>query len=263
MNLSSFQSISYLISIIAGLTVGSFLNVLILRFDELKTVVKSRSRCPHCKKEIKWYDLVPLLSYVLLNAKCRYCKKPISIQYPIVEGLTAVTFALIYWKLGFSWESLLAAISLSLLIAVAAYDAINYEIPDALSYGALVAGAGFILVSLFDQGSLTWSNLLPFAYAILIAGGFLAMLVVISREKWMGKGDIGLGAAMGLLLGLPSVFFGIFIAFISGSIIGLILLALKKKTMKDAVPFGPFLVFGTLLAFFWGEKIINWYLGIF
>jgi leader peptidase (prepilin peptidase)/N-methyltransferase len=255
--------IYYIIVVIAGLAVGSFLNVLVLRFDQFETILVTRSRCPHCKKEIKWYDLVPFVSYIYLGAKCRYCQKPISIQYPIVEGLTGLVFGLIYWKFGLSWSALLLAFSSSLLIAVATYDILNYEMPDVLSYLALIFGLGFVLVNLSSQRMLTWSNFTSYVYAFLVGGGFLALLVTISREKWMGAGDIVIGATMGILVGWPNILLGLFAAFVAGSIIGLVLLALKKKTIKDAVPFGLFLVLGTFVAVFWGDKIVNWYLGIF
>ncbi len=263
MSTDSLETISYILVVIAGLAVGSFLNVLVLRFDQLSSILKTRSRCPKCKKTIRWYDLVPFFSYIILGAKCRYCKKTISFQYPVVEVLTAIMFALIFWKFNLSWEALVLALTSSLLIAIATYDVLNYEVPDLLSYTALVFSAGFVVLSLYDHNVLVRESLLYVLYAVLIGGGFLAALVALSKEKWMGAGDIALGAILGLLLGFPNVLLGLFLAFTSGSVFGLILLAFRRKTLKDAVPFGPFIVLATFVGIFWGEKLVNWYLGTF
>jgi len=263
MTTQSYLIITYVIVAIAGLAVGSFLNVLVLRFDQFASILKTRSRCPHCKEEIKWYDLVPFFSYIYLRAKCRNCEKPISFQYPVVEAVTAIVFSLIYWKFGLSLEAVLLVAISALLISIAVYDILNYEIPDILSYSALVLSIGFVILKLMTNNELLISNLIPYGYAVLIGGGFLAFLVLISKEKWMGAGDITLGALMGVLLGSPNILLGLFMAFISGSIIGLILLALKQKKLKDAVPFGPFIVFAIFVGLVWGDILINWYLGIF
>ena len=255
--------IIYILVIVFGLAVGSFLNVLILRFDDLKTILRVRSHCPKCKKALKWSDLVPFFSWLYLGARCRYCKKPISYQYPIVEGLTAILFALIYWQAGLSWAGLLLAIIVSILIVIATYDILHLEIPDILTYLGILFALGLLLLNLVAAGQLSWENLIPYGYAIITASGFLGFLVILSRGKWMGSGDILLGVLMGILLGMPSVLVGLFLAFVFGSIVGLALIAAKKKTLKDAVPFGPFLVAGTIIALFWGDKLINWYLGIF
>ena len=259
----SSSIIIYILVIIFGLAVGSFLNVLILRFDDLKTILRVRSHCPKCKKNLRWPDLVPFFSWLYLGARCRYCKKPISYQYPLVEGLTAILFAIIYWQVGLSWPGLFLAIIVSILIVIATYDILHLEIPDILTYLGILFALGLLLLNLVEAGQLSWENLIPYGYAIITAAGFLGFLVILSRGKWMGSGDILLGVLMGILLGMPSVLVGLFLAFVFGSIVGLILIAAKKKTLKDAVPFGPFLVAGTIIALFWGEKLINWYLGIF
>jgi prepilin signal peptidase PulO-like enzyme (type II secretory pathway) len=253
----------YILIILFGLAVGSFLNVIILRFEDLKTIWKVRSHCVKCKKEIRWYDLVPFFSFVALRGRCRDCKKPISYQYPIVEVLTAAVFAGIYYHYGLSWSALLLAIILSLLIVIAVYDIIHMEIPDILTYLTIAFALIFIFLGLNEKSMLSLENLIPYGYAILVGGGFLGALVLFSHEKWMGSGDILLGVMMGVLLGMPNVLVGLFSAFVLGSIVGLILIANRKKTLKDAVPFGPFLVAGTLIALFWGDSIIKMYWGIF
>lgn len=253
----------YILIVILGLAVGSFLNVIILRFDELKTIWRVRSHCLKCKKAIQWYDLVPFFSYFVLGGKCRDCKKPISYQYPIVEGLTALLFAGTYYYYGLTWQALILAVIISILICIAAYDIIHMEIPDVLTYLGIFFSLGYILLILITDNQLQITNLIPYGYAVLVGAGFLGFLVIASKEKWMGKGDILLGILAGILLGMPNVLVGLFFAFVLGSIVGLILIAQRKKTLKDAVPFGPFLIAGTLIALFWGEKLVNWYLGIF
>jgi len=255
--------IVYVLIILLGLAVGSFLNVLILRFDELKTIWRIRSHCLNCKKAIRWYDLIPFFSYFILGGKCRDCKKPISIQYPLVEGLTAVLFAGIYWQYNLTWQALLLAIIVAILIVIAVYDILHLEIPDILTYLGILFSLGFVFLNLLSNFEFRMSNLIPYGYAVLIGAGFLGFLVIVSRQKWMGAGDILMGVLMGVLLGMPNILVGLFFAFVLGSIVGLVLIAAKKKTLKDAVPFGPFLVAGTLIALFWGEKLVNYYLGIF
>ncbi len=255
--------ITYILVVLFGLAVGSFLNVIILRFDELKTIWKVRSHCVKCKKTIRWYDLVPFFSYFVLGGKCRDCKKPISWQYPTIESLTAVIFAFIYWQSGLTWVSLILGIISSILIVIATYDVLHMEVPDILTYLGIFFALGLVFLILLESQSLRLEFLIPYGYAILAAGGFLGFLVILSGEKWMGTGDILLGVLMGILLGMPAVLVGLFFAFVLGSLVGVILILTKKKNLKDAVPFGPFLVAGTFIALFWGERLINFYLGIF
>ena len=250
----------YILITILGLSVGSFLNVVILRFDDLKTIIRVRSHCPKCQKELPWYDLVPLFSYLLLAGKCRWCKKAISLQYPLVEATTALLFILIYCKFGLSIQSLFLALIGSLSIVIAAYDILHYEVPDILTYLAIALAAGLALYFIGSSGQLRAAEAwLPYAYGLIIGLGFLGFLVVASRQQWMGAGDILLGAFMGIFLGFPKIILALFLAFIIGSIVSIILLGLKKKTLKDAVPFGPFLLAATWISVFWGDSLINLY----
>lgn len=249
----------FIIVVLFGLSVGSFLNVVILRFDDFETILKGRSHCPHCKKILKWYELIPLFSYLFLAGRCFTCKKTISLQYPLVEASTALTFLLIFLHYNISWESLILAIVFSLLIVISAYDILHSEIPDILSYLLIFSGLLWTFYFLSVNRSLDLAGFLPYIYAILIGAGFFGFLVLISRQKWMGAGDILLGAFMGIFLGMPQVLISLFLAFTIGAVFSLFLIAFKKKTMKDALPFGPFLALATVIAFFWGEKIISTY----
>ena len=258
-----FQVIIIIFVVFFGLSVGSFLNVVVLRFDDVESIIKTRSHCPKCKKNLPWYDLVPFFSYIILAGRCRHCKKIISFQYPLVEAATALIFAAIYWQYGITVGAFFLAIISSILIAIAAYDAIHSEIPDILVYSAAVFVLGFIFYNLWQNfqlaNSSTW---LSYAYGLAVGLGFFGFLVLASREKWMGWGDVLLGGVVGLLLGYPNILVGLFLAFMFGSIFSLVLMALKIKKMKDAIPFGPFLVLGGMIALFAGKWIIGWYLGI-
>ncbi len=253
----------YIIVILFGLSVGSFLNVVILRFDELKSILTTRSHCPSCKKELSWYELVPFFSYIILAGRCLACKKGISFQYPLVEVFTALIFVLIYMYSGISFASLILAVIFSLLIVISVYDIIHSEIPDILSYLVVILGLIWTVYYLSLTNSLSsFSAFLPYIYAIAIGGGFFGFLVLISRQKWMGAGDIILGVFMGIFLGLQGIIIALFLSFILGAIFSLILISFKKKTLKDALPFGPFLALATIITFFFGEQLLIYYWNI-
>jgi len=259
--LESLPPVIYVLVILLGLAVGSFLNVVIARFDDLASIIKTRSHCPKCKKMIPWYDLIPFFSYFILAGRCRTCKKTISIQYPLVEFSTALIFSLIYWKFGLSVESLFLFIISSILIVIAAYDWLKLEIPDILSYLAIFFALGLLFYKLASSGELgSPDSLLPYLYGLVVGLGFFGFLVVVSRQKWMGWGDCILASLMGILLGFPGILVALFWAFVLGSLVSLLLMALKQKTLKDQIPFAPFLVVGTFIALFWGGELINIYL---
>ena len=243
-----------IVTLLAGLVVGSFLNVLIFRADELKSVLNTRSRCPHCQKTIKWYDLIPIISYILLKGKCRACKKDISIQYPLVEGSTALIFMAIYLAYGLSWQTFFYLVIFSLLIVIFVYDLKTQYILDIFSWPVLILCLAFG----WYFATLSASQVI---LGIVTGAGVLAVLVVVSKEKWMGVGDIIIGAAIGALLGYPRSVVFLFSSFVLGSIFGLILIGMKKKGIKDAVPFAPFMISAAFIALIWGSKIVDWYVG--
>lgn len=257
----SNQIIGIIISAIFGLIIGSLLNVVILRFDVLKTIINTRSHCPKCKKEIAWFDLIPFISYVALLGKCRNCKGKISIQYPLVEVGTGAIFGLLFWKFGLSVEFFTLLIISSILVVVFVYDILHYLIADILVWIAIGIWILYLIISYFFLNS-TFDFLLSSLYGGLALGGFLALLVVLSREKWMGAGDIKLGFLLGMVASWPDVLVAAFLAYVLGSIVGLLMIALSKKTLKDQIPFAPFLITGTLIALFYGNQIIIWYFRI-
>ncbi len=242
-----------------GLTVGSFLNCVIYRLHSKNIGIgisdKRRSYCPHCKHTLGWKDLIPVLSFIILRGKCRYCKKNISWQYPIVEIATGALFLLIFsFQSVFNQFSVFNFIIACFLIIIFVYDLKHYIIPDKVIYPAIVITLAYRIVSGLD---------LPTVLAAFGAAGFFATIVLVSRGKWMGIGDIKLAFLMGLLLGWPNILTAMFISFILGAVIGLSLLIARKKTLKSEVPFGPFLVTGTFLAMFWGSWLVDWYLSLF
>jgi len=262
--------IFYIFIFLLGLCIGSFLNCAIYRLETKKTL-QGRSFCPKCKKQLLWQDLIPVFSFLFLGGKCRRCKKKISWQYPIVEIVTATLFVLIFWSLGFGWDlgfGIWDFIKLcfmfyfaSVLIVIFVYDFKHYEIPDKVLIPAIAIS--FIYCALFDFG-----GILNHLLAVLIGSGFFLSIFLISKGKWMGFGDVKLAVLMGLLLGVPNILLALFLAFLFGAIIGVILMVLpfsktgEKKSLKSEIPFGPFLITGTFFAILWGPKIINWYLNL-
>ena len=273
------QVLLFIIIFLTGLIVGSFLNCVIYRL----AFPKGRSFCPHCKHILSWQDLIPVLSFFILRGECRYCGKKISWQYPLVEIATGLLFVLILnfefrWIeqserlpvgllsnkiLIFNFETITYFLYLliisSLLIIIFVYDLKHFIIPDKIIYPAI----GIALIYNFYQLLITHyplSTVLNNLYAAFGAAVFFLAIVLVSRGKWMGLGDVKLAFLMGLFLGFPNILIALFFAFLIGAIIGVGLILAKRKTLKSEVPFGPFLVTGTFIALFWGPTIIDWYL---
>lgn len=261
----------YLMIFVFGLAVGSFLNCVIYRLQENENFFWGRSFCPHCKHVLSWKDLFPLFSFLTLKGKCRYCQKPISWQYPLVEIATALLFVLIFnfQQFGpelttgglsaFNLENLLITCYLllitSLLIIIFVYDLKHYLIPDEIIYSAISIA---LIYNFFDIQHLIGNT----GRAALGAGAFFSLMYLISKGKWLGFGDVKLAFFMGLFLGFPNILVALFLAFFIGAIVGLGLIAINKKTFKSEVPFAPFLVTGTFLAMFLGKEFINWYFNL-
>ncbi len=250
----------YLIYGIIGLAIGSFLNVVIYRMKELDTIINTRSHCPKCKKEIPWYDLIPFLSYIMLGTRCRYCKSPISWQYPVVEISTALLFMLTFHQFGFTLYSSILLLISCFLIVIFVYDLKNLIIPDEMIWPAIIIALIYwVSFSAFSHQLSALTN--PLLGGI-VGGGFIGLLVLITKGKGMGVGDIKLAFLIGLIVGFQAVILALFMAFAIGALWAVFLLIGKVKKLKDALPFAPFLIIGFYIALFWGEKIINWYLHI-
>ena len=256
-----FNFLIYLSIFVFGLIFGSFLNCVIYRLHSGESFLKGRSFCPNCQHILSWPDLIPVFSFLILKGKCRYCHKPISLQYPLVELATGTVFLLIFWNLEFGiWDLLFRLLISCFLIIIFVYDLKHYIIPDQVIYPAIVIAFLYNIYQFtIDNQQLTINNFLS-AFG---AAAFFLTLVLISYEKWLGWGDVKLAFLMGLFLGWPKILLALFLAFFIGAIIGIELIILGKKTLKSEIPFGPFLVSGTFLALFFGQKILDWYLNLF
>jgi prepilin signal peptidase PulO-like enzyme (type II secretory pathway) len=261
-----------------GAIFGSFLNAQALRF--LKPVSSKRSVCPRCGHSLSFLDLIPIFSYFLLLGRCRYCQKPISFQYLLMELMMGFVFLLsfLFFLDALNSNFWLGLFDLSYVLVIFSFLAVIFLvdfkkliIPNKVVYPAILISLIYLILKTtffslrgqfinFDGFQYNFGNFLTSA---LVSSFFFALIHFISQGKWLGFGDVKLIFLMGLFLGFPKILAAIFIAFFSGAIIGLALILLKKKEIKSEIAFGPFLVFGTFLAFFWGEKIINWYLSFF
>ncbi len=248
-----------IIFFILGLIVGSFLNVVVYRLNVAETIL-GRSKCPHCKRKIRWQDNIPLLSFVLLKARCRDCEEKISWQYPLVEILTGIVFAataafFLPDQSAASWFSAVFYLGLfSILIIIAAYDFQHMEVPMLplwlgvgwfFAFWLLSSGPDSGLAEKIFSGGL-WPFLLSGAGAFL----FFFALSYGSKEKWMGAGDAYVALLGGLLAGWPGVIFMIALASMIGSFAGIALIIAKRKTLKSRLPFAPFLAAGAALTVF-------------
>lgn len=255
-----------MILFILGLCMGSFINAWVWRVKTKRPILNDRSMCPKCKHVLGVFDLIPVASWLGLGGKCRYCKKPISAQYPAVEILGGVLFSLSYIALSptllAEWVVLALWLgSLTVLIALCVYDIRWMLLPNKM----MIILAILSLAMLLTKGILSGDPniVLNGALAAVLSGGFFYLLFAISKGKWMGGGDVKLAFIMGLLLGLQNVLLGLFIGFNTAAIYSLGLMATGKLSRKSLIPFGPFLIFGTIVAMLYGEPIIDWYKQVF
>lgn len=251
------------LSVIFGLIVGSFLNVVINRL-KLKETLGGRSHCPHCKKELKNIHLVPVFSYLALGGRCAYCRKKISAQYPLVEAGTALTFAFVYNQFGLAPETLFLCIISCFLIVIAVYDFKHFIIPDKVVFPGIGVALVFALFQDFSNSCvLSWNcaTVSGLAGVAIIAGFFLTQYV-ISQGKWIGFGDVKFGILLGLAVGLTNSVVLLFMAYTVGAIFGVMLISLGKKELTSKMPFGTFLAVAGLLTLVWGTRIADWYLNL-
>jgi leader peptidase (prepilin peptidase)/N-methyltransferase len=208
-----------------------------------------------------FWDLFPVLSFVFLGGKCRYCKGKISIQYPLVELITAILFSLVYLHFGLSLDLLFWMIIMALLIVIFVFDLKYFIIPDEVIYPAIFLSIIWMIYS-FCIGTISSNQVVLTICCGLGASLFFFLIWFFSKGMAMGFGDVKLALLMGLLLGFPNSIVGIFLGFLFGAIIGTIMVFLKKKGMSSEVPFAPFLVLGLVVGLFFGDSIVNWYLSL-
>lgn len=235
---------------------GSFINAVVWRLPKRKKIVFDQSECAHCGHKLGFWDLFPVLSFFYLNGKCRYCRGKISLQYPIVELIAGFGFLAVS-KYGFGLaENIWLSGIFILSVLIFLYDLKYFLILDRF----IVIGIIWIFSGLiFFQRANLIENFLT-ATAIFL---FFFSIYFFSKGKWMGGGDSKLGFVIGLWLGWPLGILSILLASIIGSIVGLFLVVINVVKMKSKIPFGPFIIIGTWIAYFFGDRIINWYLGLF
>lgn len=285
---------------VLGVFIGSFLNVVSLRYQPGKKIfslrsIGGRSACRTCQIQLKWYELVPLFSFLVQGFRCRHCRHSLSWQYPIVEavtGLLTATIPLFFyhflnihsylarslsinWYIGFIILWLLVAYT---LVVITVIDFRHKIIPDQANILLLILGIGVVLLKIFNfekfkfQGSLfhsyrdifgfneslILSTLVAVGVAVLLFGG----IILLTKGRGMGMGDLKLAIPLAILLGWPDVILAFVSAFILGSLFGITLILHKAKNMKDKIPFGPFIAIGVFVAIFYGERIVRWYFSL-
>ena len=291
----------YIIIFILGSAIGSFLNVVICRLETGEGIIKKRSHCVKCGQTLTWYELIPIISFLCLRGRCRSCREKISWQYPLVEIVTGLLFIAVTTSIfpelvegskmvldftSFRSNNIIPLFYLLYvtcsLIVIFVYDLRHYIIPDKILFPAIGVALIYQLFLAFDFASLRSGNNIaqsfsmnlfpelvegfkifyPYLLSTLGASAFFLAIILITRGKGMGLGDAKLAFLMGLVLGWPNILAALFLAFFMGATVGVGLIFLGRKTMKSQIPFGPFLIAGTMIMLFWGQGILNWYFGL-
>lgn len=238
-----------------GLAIGSFLNVVIVRVPEGRSLWHPRSACPGCSAQLAWHDNIPVLSFLLLRGRCRGCGMRISRRYPIVEGVMDVALVSAYVAFGLTADFVVAGVLLAALIVITAIDLDRQLIPDVITLPGIVAGLALNLAT----GRISWFDSV---LGILLGGGLFLVIILVSRGG-MGGGDLKLGAMLGAFLGWKALLLALFVAVVLGGVVAIVFLTTGLRGRKDPIPFGPFLAVGGAVAIFWGERIVSWYLSGF
>lgn len=238
---------------ILGGIFGSFINCLIYRIHEEETML-GRSHCPACKHVLGFFDLFPFFSYILLFGKCRYCEKKISFQYLALEIFTGILFASAYFFLNNPLFVLFYLIISSFLLLIFVYDLKYYLVVDKVIYPAIIVSILYRIIFNFD--------LLNILISLAIGFLFFWIQYIVSSGKWIGGGDVLIGAMIGSLFNWQMTLMCIFISYIIGSFVGVFLIIIGKKKYSSKIPFGPFLAISMWLVLVFGDVILNWYLSI-
>lgn len=254
---------------IIGLVIGSFLTAFTHRYPRRIQIAKGRSFCPNCKRKISWYDNLPVISYIILGGRCRHCKRRISLRYPLIEAFSAAGFAGAYilstkCNSYFKHVSpicsnfkntgaifILSLIIFSLALAIFVIDLEHKIIPDSLSFLGL--GVVFAFLLLFSQG-----EIYSFLLAGFLAALFLLLVNLITKGRGMGLGDVKFALFAGVFLGAPSVLVFLFVAFLTGAILGSILILVRKAKFGQKIAFGPFLVLSLVITATFGFELLRW-----
>ena len=248
---TSLKIVLYIIIFLYGIVIGSFVNVCICRIPRGESIVKVRSHCENCGYQLRWYDLIPLFSYMALGGKCRKCRERISVQHLIIEVLNGCLYILIFSVCNISVESLLYCLAGSALLALAIIDFKTYEIP--VGFNVFIGALGIVRV-ITD-----YTNWLDYLIGFAAVSGFLYLLFLLSKGRAIGGGDIKLMAACGLLLGWKLII----LAFLFGCIVGAVTHVIRMRVSGEdhVLAMGPYLAIGVMVAALWGNTFLTWYLG--
>lgn len=284
----------YFFLFVAGTALGSFLNVLILRYDPVSdTILRNatgRSRCPHCHKILNWYELIPIFSFIMQKGKCRSCGVKLTIQYPLVEFFGGLVLILVFSRFYSIYDTSLLPYLMMLiwsgvifsLLVMSVIDFREKLIPDGINIFIFFSGFLVIVSEYFYRGSISleigqrsllgnyalifpggtnfpWNHLFGALFGIILFGG----LFLLSRGRGMGLGDVKLAGALGFFMGWPDAALALISSFIIGALFSLVLIGLKRKTMKDFIPFGPFMALGVILIYLFGNELMRGYFDFF
>ena len=241
--------ILYSIIFLFGIVIGSFLNVCIFRIPNKEDIVKTGSHCMSCGYRLKWYDMIPVASYLALRGKCRKCGAKLSVQYPLIEAANGILYVCIVWTGGLSIESLLYCLMASALIVLSVIDFRTYEIPFGINLFILALGLIRVVTDL--------QHILDYLIGLLAVSMVLAVLYYASGGRAIGGGDVKLMAACGLLLGWKLII----LAFLLGCVLGAVIHVIRMKVSGEGrvLAMGPYLSLGVLISALWGEQMLNWY----
>ena len=242
----------YILIFLYGIVIGSFLNVVIVRVPRKESIVKVRSHCENCGYQLKWFDLIPIFSYLVLGGKCRKCKTKISAQHLILEVLNGILYVFTFFIAGFSLKTVLLCLLFSALLALSLIDFKTYEIPVGFQYVILVLA---VCRTILDRAN--WSEHVIGFFAVSVV---LHLMYVISKGTAIGGGDVKLMAVCGLFVGWKLIIFAFLLGCIVGSVVHIICMKLSGESHVLAM--GPYLSIGVFVAALWGNQILTWYLGI-
>ena len=252
---------------VIGLNIGSYLHVVALRWfsqqAESPQNLKNRSRCPQCGATLRWYELLPVISFFVQRGRCRSCKGSIHWRYPLIELVCSLVFAGIAWRFGMSWQTGFLLVVASVLIVVGLIDLDTQFIPDRLLLPLAIVATVVIVVAGWANATAQTGTILGSSWYVgaALGAGSIGVIVAVTRGRGMGIGDIKLAGILGILLGGSQVLVALFAAFVIGAFVGLSLIASKRLTLKSRLPFGPFLILGWFIALIWGPAILSWYTG--
>lgn len=239
--------------VLFGLIIGSFLNVCIYRIPREESIAFPPSHCMNCKNKLKVYDLIPVISYLFLKGKCRYCKEKISIRYPIIELITGVIFLALNIEYGLTINFFKYTILTCFLIVIGMIDFDTTDVYFKTTAAGIITGIIFLIAEYFMHFSI-----LTYIYGSLLGGSLIALIILLTHG--MGWGDAEICVMIGLFLGLKLTVIMLFFSFIFGGFTGMVLILLKLKSRKDYIPFGPYIAVGCIFTIIFGERILGWYM---